>query len=70
MSNFKSYKDKDGNKVRLGDLVEIGFYRDEEVERTGKVARITNETFSGISVIIEGNKNEHINAKHTRRLSQ
>lgn len=69
MSEFKSYTDKDGNKVKIGDLVEV-VYRDQEVKKIGKVAKITNETFWGISVILEGNLGEHIIAKHTRKLSK
>jgi hypothetical protein len=69
MSEFRSYTDKDGNKIKIGDWIEVVTYS-EEVKKTGKVARITNEKFFGISVILEGNQYEHINAKNTRRLSQ
>jgi hypothetical protein len=67
MSTFKSYTDKEGNKVKIGDWVEVIRHTGDEVERIGKVARITNEVFSSLSVILEGNSSEYIFAKRTRK---
>lgn len=67
MSTFKTYTDKDGNKVKIGDLVEVSL-KEGEVDTVGKVVKITNEIFSGLSVILEGNLNRHIFAKNTRKV--
>jgi hypothetical protein len=66
MSKFKSYTDKDGNKVKIGDFVEV-VYKEGEVAKIGKVSKITNETFWALSVVLEGNPTEHIIAKNTRK---
>lgn len=70
MSKFKSYTDKDGNKVKIGDWVEVISFIEKDIEKIGKIDKITNETFEGITVTLEGNKSEHIFAKRTRKLNK
>jgi hypothetical protein len=66
VATFKSYTDRAGDKVKIGDLVVV-MYKDNEINKTGKVATITNEKFNSISVILDGNPYEYISAKNTRK---
>lgn len=69
MSEFKSYTDMDGNKVKIGDWVEIISIIDQKVTGSGKVKMITNERFSGVTLDLKGQSGSY-RAKNTRRLSK
>lgn len=66
MSKFKSFKDIDGNKVCLGDWVEVISIINQTIQRTGKVIEISNEAFAGVTIRIEGSG--FIRAKNCRKL--
>lgn len=68
MSEFKSYTDCEGKKVRIGDLVEVLSGQGKDVKRTGRIAKITNETFSVLTVVLDDGSFGHIPAKRTRKL--
>ena len=63
----KSYKDKDGNKVVIGDLVEV-IYHEPNVEKIGKVVAIEK---IGHFFWINLEDEEHVwrrGTRHTRKL--
>lgn len=68
MSKFKSYTDINGNKVRLGDWIEVISISNQTVQKIGKVVEISNEAFFGITIRIEG-CGGYIRAKSSRKIN-
>lgn len=65
MSKFKSYTDINGNRVRIGDRVEVISISNQTVQGIGKVIEISNEAFAGITIAVEGYG--RIRAKSSRK---
>ena len=53
MIEVKSFKDREGNKVHIDDV--IGYFHGAKLMRTGRVVRITKAGYF-IAVYIEGQK--------------
>jgi hypothetical protein len=61
---FKSFRDCCGNRVLLGEMVEICMSKSNE---KGEVEEITNECFSGITIKIKGNS-AYFSKRHVKKI--